>query len=150
VTNPSGAGPNLFQNGDFSAGVASWTKHPETNAAVQVEQDHEGVRLWHGTYRDGNWGIISQPQVLKPDTVYLHEADIKTTAPVVSLYWESDIGRFLSLTNTYPEWTHLQYVFITPHWNGEPRTASFHPVLMKGAGEVWLKGLRLSELGPPQ
>ena len=149
-TNRSGVGPNLFQNGDFSDGLSAWTRHPESDAIVQAERDRDGVPLWHGIYRDGNWAIISQQQALQPDTVYVQEADVRTTAPVVSLYWESDIGRFLSLTNTYPEWTHLPYVFITPHWNGQPKSVSFHPVLMKGAGEVWLKGLRLSELGAPK
>jgi hypothetical protein len=146
-TNQSGAGPNLFQNADFSAGLMSWTKHPDSNATVQPERGGDGVPLWHGIYRDGNWAIIFQSQVLQPDTVYVQEADVRTTAPVVSLYWESDVGRYLSLTNTYPEWTHLRYVFITPHWNGQPKSVNFHPVLLKGAGEVWLKGLRLSELG---
>src|SRR5439155_12040819 len=127
-----------------------WAKHPDSDATVQAERDRDGAPLWHGIYRGGNWAIISQPQILQPDTVYVQEADIRTTAPVVSLYWESDIGRFLSLTSTYPEWTHLQYLFITPHWNGQPKSASFHPVLMKGVGEAWLKGLRLSELGAPK
>jgi hypothetical protein len=146
--NQSGAGPNLFQNADFSQGLQAWTKHPESDATVQAERDRDGVPLWHGTFRAGNWAIISQEHVLQPNTVYVQEADIKTTGPVVPLYWQWDVGRFLSLESTYPEWTHLRYVFMTPP--GEPRSVGLHPVLMKGPGEVWLKGLRLSVLGPPK
>jgi hypothetical protein len=148
--NQSGAGPNLFQNGDFSQGLAGWTKHPLSDATVQAERDRDGAPLWHGTYRGGNWAILFQEHVLQPDTVYVQEADIKTTGPVVPLYWQSDVGRYFSIESTYPEWTHLQYVFITPHWNGQPMAAGFDPVLMKAPGEVWLKGLRLSELRAPK
>lgn len=148
--NQSGAGINLFQNGDFSRGLASWTQNPDSDATVQTGRDADGVPFWHGTYRGGNWGILYQEQVLQPDTVYVQEADIKTTAPVVSLYWQSDVGRFLSIEATYPEWTHLQYVFVTPHWDGQPKPVGFSPVLMKGPGEVWIKGLRLSELRAPK
>lgn len=148
--NQSGAGPNLFQNGDFSQGLAPWTKHPDSDATVQAERDRDGVPLWHGIYRGGNWGVIYQEQVLQPDTVYVQEVDIKTTAPVVSLYWQSDVGRFLSDGTTYSDWTHLQYIFSTPHNGGQPLRAGFNPVLMKGPGEAWLKGLRLSELRAPK
>ena len=146
--NQSGAGPNLFLNADFSQGLDSWAKHPDSDATVQAERDRDGVPLWHGIYRGNNWAIISQPQILQPNTVYVQEADIKTTGPVVPLYWQWDVGRFLSIESTYPEWTHLQYVFITPP--GVPTPVGFHPVLMKAPGEVWLKNLRLSVLGPPK
>jgi Dolichyl-phosphate-mannose-protein mannosyltransferase len=148
--NPSVAGPNLFQNGDFSQGLASWAKHPDSDATIQVERDPDGVPVWHANYRGGNWSVIYQEQVLRPDTVYVYGADVKTSAPVVSLYWQTEVGRFFELTNTYPAWTHLLYVFITPHWNGQPMRTSFNPVLMKGPGDAWIKGLRLSEFRAPR
>lgn len=147
--NQSGAGPSLFQNGDFSDGLTHWATHPGSDATVQVERDG-GVPAWHATYRGGNWGPIYQEQTLQPDTVYVQEAEIKTTASVVSLYWQSDVGRYLSVDHTYPEWTRLQYVFLTPHWNGQPMRVGFNPVLMNGPGEAWIKGLRLSELRAPK
>jgi hypothetical protein len=44
------------------------------------------------------------------------------------------------------QWTTLRHVFATPHWQGEAYPAQFHPVLMKGPGEVWFKQLRLVRL----
>jgi hypothetical protein len=116
---------------------------------VQVERDPDGTPVWHASYRDGNWAVLQQAQRLQPDTVYIYEADVKSTASIVSLYWQSDIGRFLDLKNTYADWTRLQYVFITPHWSGQSMQVGFNPVLMNGAGDVWLRGLRLSEFKPP-
>jgi hypothetical protein len=98
------------------------------------------------TYRKGNWGVIYQEQALQPDTVYVYEATVRSTAPIVALYWQAETGRFLEIDKAYPEWTHLRYVFLTPHWTGQPYRAGFNPVLMKGAGEAWIKDLRLSAL----
>ena len=93
-----------------------------------------------------------EQQVLQPDTAYVYEADVKGTYLSVSLYWQSDIGRYYEIDKKYDDdgWTHLTYVFITPHWDGQPRPAvGFHPLLMKAAGEAWIKGLRLSEFRAP-
>jgi hypothetical protein len=147
-TNRGMAGPNLLQNADFSQGLASWSTHPAAEAVIKVERDADGQFVWHGTFLNGNWGLISQQQVLQPDTAYAYEADVKGTYPAVSLYWQSDIGRSFE-TNSYPEWTHLTYVFVTPHWNGQPTPTWFNPMLPKGAGDTWIKGLRLSELKSP-
>lgn len=148
-TDRSAAGPNLLQNADFSSGLASWPKHADAEATIAVTRDPDGAFVWHGDFRNGNGIVIYQERILKPDTAYIYEADVKTTVPIVSLYWQSDEGRFLEI-QTYPEWTHLTSVFLTPHWNGEPKTTWFHPVLMKGAGEAWIKGPRLSEFQPPK
>lgn len=146
---PNVRGPNLFQNGDFAQGLQGWSQHPDSDASVSVGGNRSGDHAWHVKWRGGNWSVIYQEQVLQPDTVYVYEADVKTTAPVVSLYWQTDIGRFFELTNTYPDWTHLLYVFITPHWNGQPMRTGFNPVLMKGPGDVWVKGLSISEFRAP-
>jgi hypothetical protein len=135
--------PNLFQNGDFTSGLQGWTMHPESDATLSVDVT-PGPPAWHVNYRKGNWAVIQQTQSLQPDTVYVYEVTIKSTAPVVALYWQAEIGRFHEIDKTYPEWTHLRYVFQTPHWTGQPYPTSFHPILMKGAGEAWLKDLRLS------
>jgi hypothetical protein len=143
TTRPDLRGPNRFQNGDFTQGRELWTLHPESNATVTIEPD----RTWHVKYRGGNWQVISQEVAVRPDTAYVYEADIKTTAPVVSLYWQTDIGRFLDLSSTYLDWTHLHYVFITPHAVGN--TTGFSPILMQAPGEAWLRNLRLSEVRLP-
>jgi len=144
---PDLRGPNLFQNGDFAKGTEGWTTHPDSQATVAVEADH----TWHVKWKGGNWGPIAQEQMLKPDTVYVYEADLKTVGPVVSLYWQSDSGRFAAIEHQYPEWTHVPYVFITPHWNGQPMRVEFHPVLMNGKGpsEAWIRNLRISEFRVP-
>ena len=138
-----GTAPNLFQNGDFTSGLQGWTMHPESDATLSVDVT-AGPPAWHVNYRKGNWSVIQQTQSLQPDTVYVYEATIKSTAPVVALYWQAETGRFHEIDKAYPEWTHLRYVFQTPHWTGQPYPTSFHPILMKGPGEAWLKDVRLS------
>jgi hypothetical protein len=138
-------GPNLFQNGDFSEGLRGWSLHPEADATPSIVASGPGEHAWHVQYRTGNWSVISQELSLKPDTVYVYEAIVKSTAPIVALYWQSEIGRFYEIDKSYPESTRLRYVLLTPHWNGEPMRTSFNPVLMKGAGEASIRDLRLSE-----
>lgn len=138
-------GPNLFQNGDFSEGLRGWYIHPEADAAPSIVQSGSAERAWNVKYRKGNWIVIAQDLSLRPDTVYVYEATVKSTAPIVALYWQAETGRRYEEDKTYPEWTRLRYVFLTPHWNGEPMNASFNPVLMKGAGEASIKDLRFSE-----
>lgn len=119
-------GPNVFQNGDFANGTTDWFANPASDATVNLVPV-EGARAWHVTFRKGNWAVINQEQVLKPDTIYVYEGWVKTTAPVVSLYWQSDIGRFFETDKTYPTWTRVRSVFVTPHWNGQPFRVSFFP-----------------------
>lgn len=148
-TNPDIAGANLFENADFSAGLTSWSQNPAAEGTVEVQRDPNGTFVWHGHLRNGDSGLIYQEQLLQPDTAYVYEADVKATYRSVALYWETDIGRFFD-TQNYSEWTHAVYVFVTPHWNGQPRRSRFNPVLLSGAGDAWIKGLRLSELRAPQ
>lgn len=138
-------GPNLFQNGDFANGLQGWSTNPDSDATVSIDVSGPNERAWHVEYRKGNWSVIYQELNLRPDTVYVYEVMVKSTAPIVALYWQAETGRFLQIDKTYPEWTSLRYVFLTPHWTGQPYRTGFSPVLMKGAGEAWLKNLRLSQ-----
>jgi hypothetical protein len=138
---PELKGPNLLQNGDFSRGIEGWHAHPDADATVTAE-----ARVWHVHYRKGNWQVIYQEQVLRPDTPYLYEATLKTTAPVTALYWQADAGHFAEQIDSAPQWRHVTYAFITPHWDGKALRTFFSPVLMRGAGETWIKDVRLSEL----
>lgn len=141
-------GPNLFQNGSFADGLKEWSLHPDSDTTLSVDTVGTNQRAWHAKYRKGNWSVIYQEFPLQPDTVYVYEAWVKTTAPIVALYWQSDIGRYHQIDHAYPEWTHLRYVFITPHWDGKPYRTGFNPVLMKGPGEAWLRDLRISVFQP--
>lgn len=145
----TGLGPNLFQNGSFTDGTKEWSLHPQSDSTVTVEPMGPNGRAWHVTYRAGNWSVIYQEQMLKPDTVYVYEGWVKSTAPIVALYWQSEIGRYFEIDKSYPTWTHLRYVFITPHWTGQPYRTGFNPVLMKGPGEAWLRDLRIAEVSAP-
>lgn len=138
-------GPNLVQNGSFSEGLQGWSMHPESDAVPSVVAGGPGEHIWNVKYRGGNWTVIAQSVSLKPDTVYVYEATVRSSAPVVALYWQTEIGRFFEIDKSYPEWTKLRYVFLTPHWTGEPLSAALHPVLMKGPGVASVKDLRLSE-----
>ena len=142
-------GPNLFENGSFTDGAKPWSLHPQSDSTVTIEPFGPRERSWHVNYRKGNWSVIYQEHPLKPDAVYVYEAWVKTTAPIVSLYWQSETGRFYDFERTYPAWTHLRYVFVTPHWNGQPYTTGFNPILMKAPGEAWLRDLRLSQVVTP-
>lgn len=145
ATGQDGLGPNLFRNGNFAEGLTEWGRHPESDADSSIDVSQPDGPVWGVKYRKGNWNVIHQELTLQPDTVYVYEATVRSTAPIVALYWQAEIGQFLEIDKAYPEWTHLRYVFLTPHWNGQPRRASFNPVLMKGAGEAWLKAVRLSQ-----
>jgi hypothetical protein len=140
-------GANLFQNGSFTDGLKGWTAHPESDATLSVDIT-DGEPAWHANYRKGNWAVIYQTQSLEPDTVYVYEMTVKSTAPVVALYWQAETGRYHEIDKTYPNWTHLRYVFETPHWTGAPYATSFHPLLMKGPGDAWLRDVRLSRFTP--
>ncbi len=144
TTDADRLGPNLFHNGSFAEGLQGWGIHPDADATPSVAAVGP-ERIWTVKYRKGNWTVIAQDLSLKPDTVYVYEAVVKSTAPVVALYWQAETGLFHEIDKTYPEWTRLRYVFLTPHWNGAPMNASFNPLLMKGAGEASIKNLRLSE-----
>lgn len=150
AVSPELLGPNLFQNGDFAKGTQDWSTHPDAKTTPTVAVDGK-EHVWHATWTTGNnWGVIAQEQMLKPDTVYFYEGDLKSTAPVLSLYWQSDVGRFADFEHKYKEWGHVRYVFMTPHWNGQPMRVSFNPVLMKGTGDVWIKNLRIAEFSVPK
>lgn len=144
-TDEAARGPNVILNGDFSAGLDAWGSNPESDATVSTEKTGPGENAWHVKYRKGNWGVIYQERPLKPNTVYVYEAWVKSTAPVVALYWQSDVGRFYQEGQTYPAWTHLRYVFLTPSWTGQPFQSGFNPLLMKGPGDAWLRDVRVSE-----
>ena len=147
IANPEVAGPNLLKNGDFKQGLEGWGHHPESQATFEVGMDADGkTPVWHVTYEGGNWGVIAQELDLQPDIFYVYEMTVQSTVPVVALYWQTEIGRSLEQGGTYPDWTQLRYVFLTPHWDGQPYRAFFDPVLMLGPGQVWLKQVRLSQL----
>jgi hypothetical protein len=148
AADPSLAGPSVLTNGDFLQGLTAWSSHPDSNATIQVQTESDGVPVWHSILRGGNWAPISQEQVLQADTPYLFEATVRSTVPVVALYWQHDIGQYYQ-ESTYASWTTLSYVFVTPRWEHGARTVGLHPVLMRIAGEAWIKNLRLSELKRP-
>ncbi len=148
TADPSLLEANKFRNADFSEGLKGWLQHPESNVTIQIETESDGVPVWHAVLRSGNWAPISQEQQLKPDTPYVFEAVIRTTVPVVALYWQQEEGHFFQ-NGSYKNWTPLRYVFVTPRWPQELRTIGLHPVLMPIAGEAWVKNLRLSELRRP-
>lgn len=148
AADPSLLEANKFTNAGFSEGLKGWLKHPDSDATIQIEAESDGVPVWHAVLRGGNWAPIVQEQQLKPDTPYVFEATMRTTVPVVALYWQQPEGHFFE-NGSYKNWTTLRYVFVTPRWAEELRTVGLHPVLMPIAGEAWIKNLRLSEIRKP-
>lgn len=140
------SGPNLLRNGDFSEGLTGWARVPAPGVDVRVEPSDKTHSELRAHVADATQHIlVLQGITVKPDTPYVYEMEVKSTGPVVALYWDSDVGRF-HLEKSFPEWTKLRYVFVTPHWDGKPRYSDFHPVLTKAAGDVSVRNVRLAEL----
>jgi hypothetical protein len=148
ITQPEIIGRNLLQNGNFEHLLNDWYRDP-TWRLPMVAKDENEIASSLNVAADGteDWRVVLQTVELQPNTPYMFEMDIKSTAPLVALYWQSDdFTGYLEEGNTYPDWTHLQVVFITPHWDGQPRPVQIYPFLLKGAGTVSLKQVRLAQL----
>lgn len=140
------SGPNLFRNGDFSEGLVGWARVPSPGVDVRVEP----LDKTHGELRvhvadATSHVVVLQGIPMKPDTPYVYEMDVKSTGRIAALYWSSDVARF-ETEKSFPEWTKLRSVFITPRWDGKPRSGDFHPVLTEGAGDILVRNVRLAEL----
>jgi hypothetical protein len=147
---PELAGRNLFRSRDFEASLTAWRSHPDSRGSIEVLNDANSADpLWHVRYSGGNWALMTQSLVLQPESLYVYEMMLKSTAPVVALYWQVEIGRSLAADRAYPEWTHLAYVFITPGWDSNPKIAHFSPILVQAPGDVWVRQLHLYKLEVP-
>lgn len=143
------SGPNLFRNGDFSEGLDGWTRVPTAGVEVRVERpDKARPELRIHVTDAAQHVVLLQGINVKPDTPYVYEMEVKATGPIVSLYWDSEVGRF-DAEASFPEWTKRRYVFISPRWDGKLRHADFHPLLTKGVGDISIRNVRLAELKVP-
>jgi 4-amino-4-deoxy-L-arabinose transferase-like glycosyltransferase len=143
--NPDAIGANLLRNGDFASGTDAWWSAPDVKADRSVEGDRPtGSPVMRIGFRGGNWVVMAQQVMLEPDTAYVYSMRVRTTGPVVALYWQADAGHPFEGNRVYREWTTLVSAFVTPHWNGRPMAASFSPVLMAAPGEAWLSDVRLA------
>lgn len=143
---PRLASANLIANGDFTRGLEGWGHNDDSQLEAEVVQDRTGP-VWHGRFKGGNWNVLDWTGVLlQPDTLYWYQVTVRTNAPVVMLYWQSEIGRSLEEGKAYPDWVTMRYAFVTPHWAGKPYAVNLCPVLMLGPGEAWIKQARLQRL----
>lgn len=141
---PAVAGPSLFTNGDFRLGVEGWEQSPDAKATRSVEPDATtGAKAVHVSFKGGNWAVLMQGLMLQPDTPYVYRMRVRSTAPIVALYWQADVGHPFEQNRVYQEWTDLVFVFITPHWGGRPMAATVSPVLVQAPGEVWVADVQL-------
>lgn len=147
AASPDVGGPNLFVNGDFARGLDGWGRPPAPGVDVVVARDpRDGVAMAQVTTQSaGQRAVILQNAQVFPESAYVFEATLKSTAPIVALYWESDVARFHS-EGAFPDWTTIRYVFVTPRWDGKARPVDFIPFLLKGPGQVWLKNAKLVPL----
>ena len=145
---PEIAGPPLLENGDFSEALSGWYQPHGPGEFRVVPEGEDGPRHLQVHVADaGLHVVLLQGIEIKPDTPYVYEMEVKSTGPIVTLYWESDVGRFQS-ERAFPNWTRVQSILVTPHWDGKPRKADFHPFLTKGIGDVSIRNVRLAELRP--
>lgn len=142
---PAVAGPSLFKNGDFRRGVEEWEQSLDAKATRSVEPDATtGAKTLHVSFKGGNWAVLMQGLMLQPDTPYVYRMRVRSTAPIVALYWQTvDGGHPFEENRVYQEWTDLVFVFITPHWGGRPMAATVSPVLVQAPGEVWVADVQL-------
>jgi 4-amino-4-deoxy-L-arabinose transferase-like glycosyltransferase len=153
AASPEVGGPNLLKNGDFARGFDGWSRPAAPNVSLELSREPQGGDMVvHVTARTADQrAILLQGARLQPDTAYVFEVTVKSTMSIVALYWESDVARFES-EGTYRDWTTRRYVFVTPRWDGQPRSVDCFPFLLKEPGEVWLKQVKLVplELGDPR
>lgn len=147
AASPEVGGPNLFVNGEFSRGLDGWHQVSAAGVDVAPARDPQtGEPLVQVTaHSTDQRAVLIQNARVSPESAYVFEATFRSTAEIVTLYWESDVGRFQS-EGTYPNWITVRSVFLTPRWGGEPRSADFIPFLLKGPGQVWLKNVKLAPL----
>ncbi len=139
------AGANLLVDAAFADGTAAWQQALDARVERSVEPDAKGRRVLRLSYAGGNWGVLHQNVTLLPNTAYLYTARVRTTVPVVALYWQASEGHSFAERVTYGEWTTLAWVFVTPPWP-QPVSAWCSPVLPMAPGDVWLADVRLSPL----
>ena len=71
---------------------------------------------------------------------------IRSASQLAALYLQfSDFVSRFQEGNAYPEWAHLHVLFLMPHWDGQTRSVQMYPFLLKGAGTVSLKQVRLAQ-----
>jgi hypothetical protein len=141
---PDVAGANLFKNGDFRHGFDNWGISPDANATRSLELDPTtGAGTAHVSFKGGNWAVLMHALTLKPDAAYVYRMRVRSTAPIVALYWQADVSFLLDQNRAYPEWTDLVFVFVTPHWGGQSKEAIASPVLPRAAGDVWVADVQL-------
>lgn len=145
VQQPGVVGANLLKNGDFAAGTRNWERSPDADVDLVVERDvRVDAPVVHAKFRGGNWAVLVQQTSLSPDTAYVYSMHVRSTAPIVSLYWQADVGHPFEENRVYHAWTPLVSVFITPKWDGRAVAASFSPILVMAPGDVWVADVRLA------
>lgn len=137
------AGANLFQD-------AQWGQDPAWKMALGEQMLHgDGKTVaWHFVRVEGDdTRTIAQGGIeLRPNTAYVYEATVKSMTTLTTLYMEVEgTNGALEREIVHPEWINLSMVFVTPNWDS-PRRAAFFPVLLTGAGEVWIRDVRLASL----
>jgi len=89
---------------------------------------------------------ISVDVQLKPNTLYLYSIEIQTISPTATLYWSlGGKGDYLEM-RSYPDWTRLAILLVTPDWSGEAMTVSFSPALFDHLDIVNLRKLFIGQV----
>lgn len=128
--------------------VDNWSWASGLSMSVYEEQvgEDDASLVWHLIGPDETRGMV-QKVTLQPSTAYVFEAEVKSTAPLYVLYMEipSELSVELDVGKTYQEWTSLSFVYVTPEWKA-PQEVDLYPIMLKRAGEAWVKNVKLAEL----
>jgi len=145
--NPNVAGPSQFANGDFSQGLTAWFEASGLGCDGAGRSRRRACPVWHVNYRRGNWITIARIARCSLTLPYVYDATIRSTIPIVALYWEAEIAD-TSRIGAYNDWTTL-HTYSSRRTGGQAPFGCLQSRADAGAGEVWIKGLRLSEIKKP-
>lgn len=75
---------------------------------------------------------------MQPNTLYLYSIELMAPAPTITLFWRSGQQLDYLEMKSYPEWTSVSMLLMTPNWSG-PQIVSFSPVLFDHLETVSLR-----------
>ena len=140
--------PSLI-DGSFVGNLENWDRSQADAAGLELNILNEGSAgtLHIASRSDSEVIPISQHVVLKPDTAYAFQAEIRSTGQIAALYWWSRgvEDHYRGVVPDPGKFTPLTFIFITPAWD-QPQEVLLAPIVLQGKGEVCIRGVTLVEL----
>lgn len=106
----------------------------------------EDDELWiyHPTLPVYDMRTITVNLPLEPNSLYLYSVEVRTVSPTAVLYWHWQGQEDYARLGSYPEWTTLSLLLMTPDWD-EPQIVSFSPVLFDHLDDVMVRNFYIGK-----